>query len=50
MLLYESMTASCGIAGRSVVTATIGYTTAALSSTAEVCEGSTNAIQASDDC
>ena len=50
MSLYESMTASCGIAGRPVVTTTIGYFTAAPAPTAEVCEGSTYTIQASDDC
>ncbi|KAJ5795991.1 uncharacterized protein N7518_004531 [Penicillium psychrosexuale] len=50
MSLYESMTASCGIAGRPIVTTTIGYFTAAPALTAEVCEGSTYTIQASDDC
>ncbi|KAF9248133.1 hypothetical protein DTO006G1_8652 [Penicillium roqueforti] len=50
MSLYKSMTASCGIAGRPVVPTTIGYFTAAPAPTAEVCEGSTYTIQASDDC
>ncbi|KAH8194552.1 hypothetical protein TruAng_011287 [Truncatella angustata] len=48
--LYESMTASCGIVGRSVVTTTINYFTAAPAPTAKVCQGSTYTIQASDDC
>jgi LysM repeat protein len=50
MSLYESMTASCGIAGRPVVTTTIDYFTAAPAPTAKVCEGSTYTIKASDDC
>ncbi|ORY68194.1 uncharacterized protein BCR38DRAFT_463783 [Pseudomassariella vexata] len=48
--LYESMTASCGIVGRPVVTTTIDYFSAAPAPTAKVCEGSTYSIQASDDC
>ncbi|KAJ4392335.1 hypothetical protein N0V93_005961 [Gnomoniopsis smithogilvyi] len=48
--LYESMTASCGIVGRPVVTTTFDYFTAAPAPTAKVCEGSTYTIQASDDC
>jgi LysM repeat protein len=50
MSLYESMTASCSIVGRPVVTTTIDYFTAAPAPTAKVCEGSTYTIKASDDC
>ena len=49
--IYESMTASCGITGRPVVTTTTDYFTATAAPTAKLCEGSTyNTIQASDDC
>jgi hypothetical protein len=48
--LYESMTASCGIVGRPVVTTTIDYFTAAPAPKAKVCQGSTYTIKASDDC
>ncbi|KAH7628528.1 hypothetical protein B0T09DRAFT_267188 [Sordaria sp. MPI-SDFR-AT-0083] len=48
--LYESMTASCGIVGRPVVTTTIDYFTAAPAPAAKVCEGSTYTIKASDNC
>ncbi|KAH6617378.1 hypothetical protein F5144DRAFT_624114 [Chaetomium tenue] len=50
MSLYESMTASCSIEGRPVVTTTIDYFTAAPVPTAKVCEGSTYTVLASDDC
>ncbi|KAK7732720.1 hypothetical protein SLS63_004975 [Diaporthe eres] len=48
--LYESMTSSCGISGRPVVTSTIDYFTSTPTPTVAICEGAKYTIQPSDDC
>lgn len=48
--MYESMTASCSIAGRPATTSTLDYFTATPAPMASTCSGSTYTVQPSDDC
>ncbi|KAH7038381.1 LysM domain-containing protein [Microdochium trichocladiopsis] len=47
---YQSMTSSCGIAGKPATTSTIDYFTSQPEPTDEACSGTTYQIQSSDDC
>lgn len=48
--LYQSMTSSCGITGKPVITTTIDYSTSEPEPTEASCSGTQYAIQSGDDC